>query len=352
MAKKLKKTQETAIDLKKKLDKDVLNDERNLKRKLRVQLTIGVLLGFGIASIIAFCNLGLIKLHYYLIAIIIVISVIVLLLIYFLYFFKDEIIYKVFKVGSASYEELFQTFSTDSKKLIKSAVEEKTYENINPIIETFERSGKQLIAYISYQRTKRFLFNVFISLILGFIGYVGTVVLIEQNELLKNQNKKISQQTALQEAERRSSYMFLMGNLFDEMNRELREDYNKKGVRDFSSQLIGQIAALSAGLKPYKSLQGDSLSEKFSPERGQLLLMLVNSDLSDSTYQKIYSVTDFSFADLSGYILSNANLEGAHLFNANFYGTNLFNANLKNACLLYTSPSPRDATLSRMPSSA
>ena len=30
----------------------------------------------------------------------------------------------------------------------------------------------------------------------------------------------------------------------------------------------------------------------------------------------------------------------------------IFNANNENDCLLYTSPSPRDATLSRMPSSA
>ena len=45
--------------------------------------------------------------------------------------------------------------------------------------------------------------------------------------------------------------------------------------------------------------------------------------------------------------------EGSDYLNLNFaMGSNLFATGDHNICLLYTSPSPRDATLSRMPSSA
>ena len=53
------------------------------------------------------------------------------------------------------------------------------------------------------------------------------------------------------------------------------------------------------------------------------------------------SRADLSGADLSGAYLSGADLSGAYLSGANLSG-----------CLLYTSPSPRDGLLSRMPSSA
>ena len=61
-------------------------------------------------------------------------------------------------------------------------------------------------------------------------------------------------------------------------------------------------------------------------------------------------------ADLTGALLEGADLRGANLTNAELSGVDLRNADLREAqvinCLLYTSPSPRDGLLSRMPSSA
>ena len=50
--------------------------------------------------------------------------------------------------------------------------------------------------------------------------------------------------------------------------------------------------------------------------------------------------------------LSRADLSGADLYGANLSRADLSRADLYCACLLYTSPSPRDGLLSRMPSSA
>ena len=50
--------------------------------------------------------------------------------------------------------------------------------------------------------------------------------------------------------------------------------------------------------------------------------------------------------------LMESNFTSSNITNANFDGANLIGATWTNGCLLYTSPSPRDAESSRMPSSA
>ena len=50
--------------------------------------------------------------------------------------------------------------------------------------------------------------------------------------------------------------------------------------------------------------------------------------------------------------LSNLGFEGIQSVRQGKYIEIMLDGNDKNTCLLYTSPSPRDATLSRMPSSA
>jgi len=132
----------------------------------------------------------------------------------------------------------------------------------------------------------------------------------KQNTLIDYQNLKISNQLNLQEAERRSSLVFLFNNVLDKLDDELKN--NTK--RNLSSQLKARIISLSRALKPYKYLEGDSIINKLiSPERGQLLISLIESNLSKKTYEDIFAKGDFSYADLSKTTIKNAHLNFINL---------------------------------------
>jgi len=156
-------------------------------------------------------------------------------------------------------------------------------------------------------------------------------LVIQQNELVKKQNIRLDQQTYLQEAERRSSLVFLFSNVMDAIDEELKTDIGIKGKRDLSPQLVGRIIALSTRLKPYHYMDGDTLiGRPLSPERGQLLTSLYHSKIDTSSLFKIYKNADFSYADLKG-----APLQSAYLRYLNLKFADLRNADLRNADLRY-----------------
>jgi len=158
-----------------------------------------------------------------------------------------------------------------------------------------------------------------------------------QNNLITKQNKRLDQQTYLQEAERRSSLVFLFSNVMDAVDSELKDDKNTN--RSLSPQLIGRIAGLSTRLKPYQYLDGDTLINKpLSPERGQLLISLLGSELDTATLKKIYekanfSYSDLKYADLNSSYLKGINLSKSDLSHAILDGANLQKANLKESYL-------------------
>lgn len=154
-----------------------------------------------------------------------------------------------------------------------------------------------------------------------------------QNSLVKQQNKRIEQQTELIEADRRSSLVFLMGNIMDKIDEELKSNQNDD--RTLSNELIGRISALSQSLKPYRYLKNDKLiNQPLSPERGQLLLALVNTRLdSVHTYPLIYSETKFSRADLDEAVMARAYLSNARLNKADFTEATLTESNFQKALL-------------------
>lgn len=143
-----------------------------------------------------------------------------------------------------------------------------------------------------------------------------------QNQLILNQNLRLDQQVQLDESHRRSSFIFLMSNIMDKIDEELKMATN--GSRQLSDELIGRIAALSQALLPYRYLENDRLTAgPLSPERGQLLFALVNSLLDERTYDKIFEKSNFSYADLkqanfTGAYMRNINLEHAHFPDAVF----------------------------------
>lgn len=159
-----------------------------------------------------------------------------------------------------------------------------------------------------------------------------------QTDLSAKQNKLVEQQNALSEAGRRSSLVLLMSNIEDKIAEELRDSTNKN--RLLSSALVGRIVALCNNLKPYRySVEGDTLSKLLSPERGQMLISLVNAELGKATYDSIFAKANFEYADLqkvdfSGRYLNNiklpkANLVRAILDYASMEGADLIQADMR-----------------------
>jgi len=207
--------------------------------------------------------------------------------------------------------------------------------------ENFDQMFTKVFAWYSWMGFRRWILMVFQMLFLGFGGLLGTMLLFNQNKiltqqnvLLENQNYRLDQQTYLQEAERRSSLIFLMGNLLDAMDRELKEDIGQAGVRDLSPQIIGRVVALSKSLRPYRYLESDSLVKReLSPERGHLLISLVNSQIDNGSLRRIFQFADFSFADLKDAVLSGEYMSGINLHHADLSGAILDETDLSGADL-------------------
>ncbi len=172
----------------------------------------------------------------------------------------------------------------------------------------------------------------------GFIvlgGLVSSFLIFKQNELFKTQtqkqNKRILEMSELVESARKSNLAFLMSNILDKVDDELRSTPN----RILSDSTIERITALNNSLfKPYRYFEGDSLSKKeLSPERGQLLLALCLMKIDSSSFAKIKLGAPFSGADLSGADLKGADLSGADLRDADLKDADLSGANLSRADL-------------------
>jgi uncharacterized protein YjbI with pentapeptide repeats len=157
-----------------------------------------------------------------------------------------------------------------------------------------------------------------------------------QNKLFKNQNKRIDQQTNLQEADRRSSLVYLFSNVLDKIDDELKTKDNI--TRKLTPELIARIASLTQALKPYKYLKNDEIiTEEVSPERGQLLSALLNFQLDSLSYIEIFKKSNFQNTELFNAPLENVTLNGIDLsnskINSNFSNSTFINAKLDNAVL-------------------
>ena len=198
-----------------------------------------------------------------------------------------------------------------------------------------------LVANIVYRFTRIGIIGVIIALIPVCLLWQQNIKIDNQNKLVENQNrlievqniltenqtKRLDEQTYLQEAERRSSLVFLFSNILDAIDREKDGDNN-----ELSSQLIARIISLSHRLKPYRYLDGDSLSSTYlSPERGQLLVALTESDVSEKSLSKIFAKASFEYSDLRNIKLSKTYLEGADLSNSDFTNSTLDSVNLRYA---------------------
>jgi len=185
-----------------------------------------------------------------------------------------------------------------------------------------------LLASVVYRLTRVGVFALIFAIL-------PSVLLIQQNILLKRQNEKIQDQNYLAEASRRSGQMFIMGDVLSDINSELRQ-----GNRELSPVLAGRIASLSRAMKPYRYYEnGVLINAPMSPERGQLLITLSKSgiahnQLSDAIFQNgDFSHADLANANLHHSYLKDIRLDYSDLNHADLAGSNLFDVSLRHAKL-------------------
>lgn len=165
-------------------------------------------------------------------------------------------------------------------------------------------------------------------------GLISSFLFFKQNEISKKnkieQNEKLAQQFELMASTRKSNALVLINDVFDLVDEELRNHPQ----RMLSNATIERIVALNHSFQPYAYLKNDSLTtKKWSPERGQLLLMLSKLEMDSSSFSQIKSKTTFEGADLENINLSGANLSGVDLRNANLKNADLSHAILNEADL-------------------
>ncbi len=300
-----------------------------------VALALGVVIG----SMISLVGLSTLAEHIpYLVMCLFVIILLAAFIVFGVVQHKEKILKKVFGVDDTD----IGIVKSATQSMLKSAVDRdwpNTEAHFNVVF-------SKLLAWYSWNSFKRWVIVVFQTLFLGFGGMLGTFLLYNQNKLLtqqngllQQQNYRLDQQTYLQEADRRSSLIFLMGNLLDAIDEELKTDIGQPGIRDLSPQIVGRIIALSNSLKPYRYMDADSLIPiELSPERGQLLISIINSQIDNRTLRKVFQFADFSCADLSGAVLggeylSGINLREADLSKADLNGVDMNGADLNKADL-------------------
>jgi len=131
----------------------------------------------------------------------------------------------------------------------------------------------------------------------------------------------------------------------DYILQSIEEELNASPSRTLSEESINRISTIAERFKPYRLVgNGDSLTaNSYSPERGQLLLTLLELEIDSHSFHQIMASTTFAYAylkgedlngvDLSGIDLSYSNLEKVDLNSADLSKANIQWANLKSANL-------------------
>lgn len=202
-----------------------------------------------------------------------------------------------------------------------------------------------LVGHIIYRFTRLGLIGLVIAIIPAWLLYQQNQLFGYQNTLVNTQNYRMDLQNNLMEAERRSSLIFLMSNILDKVDEEIREQKKDLPKDKFgnvpdsikfrlSKPLISRTLALSRAFRPYRILEGDTLSEELvSPERGQLIIALLENNLDSLTQNTIASNGDFSNAVVEEINLFGAKLREAQLSRANLRGADLRESDLREADL-------------------
>ena len=175
---------------------------------------------------------------------------------------KNYLTRLAFGSNSADAPDLITEGQKFSKALINNLIDnlpQNVYQGDRGLAKNLAHTLSNLLIW---GRLRNWWWNWLMSIFVAIGGLAGTLLLVNQNELLQNQNQLIKNQMSLEEASRRGALVMLMSNIFDKVDDEIAEqkaEMRRKGkvVTDstkysISQSLIGQIAALSFSFKPYK----------------------------------------------------------------------------------------------------
>ncbi len=185
---------------------------------------------------------------------------------------------------------------------------------------------KSAFAQLSASLVKRITRIGFFTILFAIIP---TFLILIQTGILFQQNNKLQQQVYLEEASRRNNLVFLMDNVLDQVQRERVSSTN------LSKPLIARVRSLMYGFRPYRFLENDELTSPLSPEKGQFLLALIHSGISENSMKDIFKAS-FSNVYLKNANLFEVNLASIDMPNADLEGADLWKSNLKNANLQHT----------------
>lgn len=215
--------------------------------------------------------------------------------------------------------------------------------NLRDAVEKFiekapNKLDKKSIADLTYGILNGLLKFSFIRFLLAIVPMILVTiqlyVLMQQNSILEQQTKGLQNQLTSIEAERKSSYIFLVNNIMDKMDSEIKDGENRKLGRKLSIQTISRIAALSQTLKPYNYKDDEGREKELSPERGYLSNTIGLSELDTSIYKILYDKVTFKKSDLEQAKLNQSYLKGAYLRGSDLSDGFILNSNLENAFLI------------------
>ncbi|HEX8322103.1 pentapeptide repeat-containing protein [Longimicrobium sp.] len=140
-----------------------------------------------------------------------------------------------------------------------------------------------------------------VGLTFVILASLPLIITVLQLIALTRQTELINRQTELAESARRSALIFEQTAILDKIDEEmgaLTVAEADSGKPRLPLRLEGRIIALSRSLRPYRYLDGDNLTPMaLSPERGQLLTALMNSQIDMS---RILTQANFQYSDLPG----------------------------------------------------
>ena len=233
---------------------------------------------------------------------------------------------------SRKYDQVFGRVSDQVQEAIQNPAQ------VSDTLKNISNEAKPILSLWALNNTLN-------KVVLVMATVLGGIIAIQANKLINTQNERISFQNNLIEADRRSSLIFLMSNILDKVDEEIKEQrlkfekepgYHPDSVKyKLSKPLVSRIVALSRAFRPYRMLDNDTLSnELVSPERGQLLIALMENNLDSLTQNTIVRDGDFSNAIVGRIDLIDANLRGADLRGADLRGADLIDADLIDADLI------------------
>lgn len=300
-----------------------LNQSRNIKSNISVNYWLAFFFGAIIASVIIVSILPSLANHVKsFIKIVGWITIILATIFLFVTIFKEGIFKFFLGFSQTDFKEI-----QESGESLFDNYQKEDWQSAKEDVKIVAKKG---LAWYSWKNYRLWVIQLFQILFLGFVGLFGSMLLYNQNRLLEKQNEKIDNQIQLEESNRRGNLIVMMSNIMDKVDDELKENIKKDSSRVLTKELIARISALSYAFRPYRFWQDSSLIETpLSPERGQLLLALINSDLSLSTHLKMNQKATFDNA-----LLENTNLSGAKLRYAKLNGANLMKADLVHADLV------------------